>query len=431
MRAPAPPRREGVVRSVVWLASGNVAVKPLWFLFITAGCMRGLGVVGYGEFTAALAFGGLFVAVSELGTSEYLTRETARCPEATEALFANLLTGRAALLAVVVGLVAAVGHGLGLGYLGAAVAAGAYAGATRLTELCRALYRSFAVLRFEAGSMVVERVLVITGGAAALAIVETPAGVLWGMAVGASLSLIANVGWVHQRLSRLRWSAIRGSTIQSAYEVALPIGLFGLFTLLYHGAGPVLIEWSLGQAEAGRFGAAWRVIEMLMLLPSTVIAVLLPRLAKAYQDRDRDRYVRLFGLSAVGLGAATSALAVSVGVAAPVIIRLLGGGEFAGTAHLLRLIVAAYPFMSLTMLLSLSLIAVDAQRVVAVGLGVVAILYTVTLALIVDERGAEAAAVGLIVGYALLTVSGFVALYFLGPKAAPPPLSTPSLRSAA
>lgn len=161
-----PPPRAGLVRNLAWLTGANVVVKPVWFLFITAACMRGLGADRYGTLTAAMSLAAMAVIFTEFGTGEYVTKELARTPAAAPSLFTNVLAGRAAtgLLAVA----AALGVGTALGYeapeLTALLYAGAYTVTCRLNELCRALFRAYEVLRYEAYSLLVERVLVIAGG---------------------------------------------------------------------------------------------------------------------------------------------------------------------------------------------------------------------------------------------------------------------------
>src|SRR5690606_34802262 len=64
-----PPRRSGIFHSLAWLTASNAVVKPLWFLFITVGCIRVLGAAEYGTLTAGLALAGMVIALSEVGTS--------------------------------------------------------------------------------------------------------------------------------------------------------------------------------------------------------------------------------------------------------------------------------------------------------------------------------------------------------------------------
>jgi O-antigen/teichoic acid export membrane protein len=70
---------------------------------------------------------------------------------------------------------------------------------------------------------------------------------------------------------------------------ALPIWLSGLFLMLYFKADTVLLRVLAGEAELGAYSAAYKVFEGSMLLPAIVVAVAFPLLARAHQDRQRQR----------------------------------------------------------------------------------------------------------------------------------------------
>src|SRR5690606_26658446 len=252
-----PPRRSGIFHSLAWLTASNAVVKPLWFLFITVGCIRVLGAAEYGTLTAGLALAGMVIALSEVGTSAYLTREGARGPEETGTLFVNILAGRVGigLLALVVTLLL----GYLLGYVEAEVTAllmaGLYVLGFRLNELCKAVYRAFEVLSYEAALLFVEPLAVLAAGAAGLLVWRNAAGALGGMARGTLASLVGNVWFIHARLSPLHRRALTFGRMRTAYAAALPIGLFFAFSTLLLLTGPVIVEALLGNEAAGLSGA--------------------------------------------------------------------------------------------------------------------------------------------------------------------------------
>ena len=105
-----PFDRVGILRNISWLATGSILVKPVWFLFLTAVCMRFLSADGYGVMNTALWFMAIAAMVSDFGTSAYAVREVARHRDEASDYFSNLMVVRALIFAPV--LVVAIGYGM-------------------------------------------------------------------------------------------------------------------------------------------------------------------------------------------------------------------------------------------------------------------------------------------------------------------------------
>ena len=412
-------RSSGALQDLAWLSGANLLVKPAWFLFITAACMRGLGEVGYGVFVSALAVAGIALALTELGVVEYATREIARAPARAPALFTNLMVGRLSLGAASCGLAAGAVYSFGYSSVSwqSVAFASVYVLCLRAGELCRALYRASDAFSEDAGSTLIERLLTIAAGVAALVGVGTPSGVLGGLAAGAAASVVLNLAWSARRHGALSPARLDGAFLRRAYAVSLPIGIFALATTLFHGVGPVLLPSLASEAAAGQYGAAWRLVELYMLAPSLVTAVALPRLSRRAGAGDASGFRSVLTRSAAGLGAGALVVALATAVGAPFIIRLMAGqADFSETAGLLRVLAFAFPLMSLSMLFSASLIADGRQWVVAVITAAAALAHGAACAVTIPAFGAAAVAFAMVGTYAaVVVVAGWVLI------ARPPP----------
>ncbi|MDX1419148.1 MAG: oligosaccharide flippase family protein [Rubricoccaceae bacterium] len=434
MSEPAPTKREGLLKNLAWLTVGNAAAKPLWFLFITAICTRVLGAAEYGTLLAALALVGLVVGLTEMGTNAYVTRELSRQPGASSSLFTNLLAGRSALGLLAVALLPL---GQVVGYatheVAALTAAGAYTVAFRLNELCRTLYRAREVLRYEAASIVSERLLTVGGGLAGLLTTRSAVGTLLGMSAGILVALLANVAWIHGRLSPVRRAVLSLRTLGDAYRASVPIGLVFLFMMVVNVGGIVLVEATLGNAEAGRYGAAYKLLEMLQLLPTIICTPLLPRLSYLQLHGTAQGFRRVLLRSALGLTAATVAIAAVLSLTAPVVVRLLtADASFEGTIAILRVMAWAYPFMAVGMLLLYALVAADLHRYAAVLTAAAAVLSTGGLLALIPVYGALGAAFAFGGTHAVVVVGAAWGLRHVGREAPDPvgpqaPRPSPSL----
>src|SRR5690606_40546696 len=87
--------RPTLLRNISWLGFASALVKPVWFVFITAACMRLLGVSEFGVMSAALSLGMIATATIDLGMIQYITREVAREPSHASRFFTNFLILRA------------------------------------------------------------------------------------------------------------------------------------------------------------------------------------------------------------------------------------------------------------------------------------------------------------------------------------------------
>src|SRR5690606_17546575 len=93
--------RPTLLRNISWLGFASALVKPIWFVFITAACMRLLGVGEFGVMSAALSLGMIATATIDLGMIQYITREVARKPSHASLFFNYFLSIRLVNVVVV------------------------------------------------------------------------------------------------------------------------------------------------------------------------------------------------------------------------------------------------------------------------------------------------------------------------------------------
>jgi O-antigen/teichoic acid export membrane protein len=364
------PQREGVVRNVTALGIGNVAVKPLWFAFITYFCISVLPVEAYGRLNWALWLMLIAASFTDLGTSHYTTRAIARDLAVASELFSNFLVFRLVVGLGIVSLV--IVGGLASDFastrLMAACLAAVYAIAFYGLEFCRVVFRAYEVLRFEAWSLILEKILVVSGGMTGLYAYRSAEGTLAGMALGMAVTLLIVFSGIHAHFIRFRWAAVRSAVLWRHLRNAIPLGVFGILIGVYVRMGPLVLEWFHGEAAVGQFGAAFRVVEALFLLPALISAALLPRLSRTH-SLDHAAFVRLTHQALAFVGAIS--LVVSVGLTAAgdpimdVIVANQSSASYAESGTLLSLLGPAYPAMCLNVIMSAVLVAANEQRYLA------------------------------------------------------------------
>lgn len=378
MKSTAPPRPDGMLKNITWLTLGSVAVKPLWFLFIGVLCWRWLRTEAYGVMTTTLSLAFIAASFSDLGLSRYSIREVARHPGEASAYFSNVLVLRVAMACVAWGATMAAGLWIGYGRaeLLALAWAGVYTITLNLTTYCRSFFQAFEVLRYEAVSLIVEKALVITLGLALLVSTYTPEGTLAGMALGMGLTLLLNIGWIARRMAPLRRSVLSRSFMKTAFRGALPLGMYMLFIVLYNRTGPVLLEAWHGALQTGQFGAAYRLVEALLLLPMVVTAAVFPRLSSLFSATEGPAQFRQVLRRSIGATLAVAVpVAALVSALAPMLMTLINPEAAALDAGLaLRWLVWAFPLICINQLYIVAYVAQHRQRFLVGMLGGIALL---------------------------------------------------------
>ncbi len=370
---PASLDRAGILRNISWLATGSLLVKPAWFLFLTAVCMRFLSADGYGVMNTALWFMAIAAMVSDFGTSHYAVREVARHRDEAADYFSNLLLVRALVFAPV--LIGAVITAWAIGYSGAELLtmmlAGLYSLSNRMAEFCRSFFRAFEILRLESFSVIAEKILVVVGGTVALVTVATPASALAGMTVGMAVLVLLNVWWIHARLAEFSLRRIKRAFVRRAIRDSVPLGFVNLFSVAFVSVGVVVLEIISGESAAGQYGAAYRIVEALQLLPYVVVAAILPRMSALFHEGDHRQFASVLGRSVAGVAGVGLLIALPLSIAGPWVIQLLTSDtSFGPSGPLLSVLSWAFPLTALNMLLTAALIAADEQYYLSVLLGI-------------------------------------------------------------
>ena len=118
-------------------------------------------------------------------------------------------------------------------------------------------------------------IYVAGGGLVALAVAMTVSG-----AITSILQMIAAL-----RLIRPRWRPSREAIVRLA-RVGAPVGVAGLLIMIYARIDQLIVFSIAGSAEAGLYGAVYRIVEQAHFVPISLMTTLAPILASSW-SRDR------------------------------------------------------------------------------------------------------------------------------------------------
>ncbi len=372
----------------------------------TAIIARMLGVVSFGQLSAALAAYWLAASVSDFGFSLVLGRDLAAHPEGRgRMLRASFQVGvlwslvpAGALVALAIASGVSTTRGLVLLVLAPAAVVGGLACAR---QVFLALYRT---RRLAAIDLTVNALQLV-----AIVLIAALGGGAVGVAIALSACAIANdsvTAIVALRLvDRDRAASADRMTL---LRRALPLGLVSVMASAYFTLDLILLGWLVSAAELGPYAAAIKVLTLLVVVPGMLMAAALPAVASSVPDPQALRALAirlLHWLAAVGLPAC-----VGAAIFAGPLVRVAFGPGYGAAVPLVRILSAAAAVALLTNLLGTLLIARSIVRPMLLQ-NAAAIVFTVVGNVVLAPRYGVTASAWLTVATELLVCGG--ALYLL------------------
>jgi O-antigen/teichoic acid export membrane protein len=229
-----------------------------------------------------------------------------------------------------------------------------------------------------------------------LAFVSAGLGLLAFFAVPIPVTLAAVIWTMFLAHSQVALApSFRTSRWRPLLRDVVPYALATAAGLLYFRVAVVLLSLVSTERETGLYSAAFRIVEVLMIVPQLAVGALLPILARAASD-DHDRLAygvdRAFRAAAVfGCG-----LAVVLAIGAPFTIAVVAGPDFAEAADMLRIQAIGLGVALVTSVFSYALLSLRLHRELllanAIAL-VVSIGFTLILGSAWGGKGAATAVV--------------------------------------
>ena len=153
---------------------------------------------------------------------------------------------------------------------------------------------------------------------------------------------------------------------------SLPMGIAVVITFLYFKTDTIMLSMMKSSSDVGIYNAAYKVIENITFFPAMMIGLILPLTARyIFTDRDKfhnisDKTFKFFVILIIPI--IVGALFLSDGI-----IRLIGGGGFAESANVLRIIIFSLAFIFFGSFFNNILLAGNLQKKLMIALGFCAV----------------------------------------------------------
>ena len=345
---------------VAYRALSDVAGKGAFFL-VTILAARRLSQEAFGVFALGSTLGWIAAVATDFGIQLHLARAVAQQPADAGRLLrvwlnVRVRTAAAALLLVAIGLAAT---GAGGQYAAAIFLFALVYVVSGLVEFLYYFYRGLSRSDLESTLTLWQRLATLACAALALSLGSS---VIW-LAVAMLLPVVATFLYSARRAIRLAGdTAARRADPSSAVAGAVspgtgwrewrdvaPIGVGIVLSALYFRIDVFLIDFWSGTQAVGLYNAVFRLVEALRLFPAAVLAVALPALCRATTARP---LVRVSGAVTAFSAAVTLALWAGAGSLVP----FLYGAAYADAVPAFRVLLLAFPLMSLNYALTHQLI---------------------------------------------------------------------------
>jgi O-antigen/teichoic acid export membrane protein len=405
--------RGGALRVLGYGASVLLSVVSAALLF------RHLGVVDSGSYVLVFSLVTIVQGLTDAGITGIGTRElSTRTGADRDRLIKNLLGMRLVLTVLGVALAvlftviadydeilvagtALAGFGLVIQNLQSTLALSLMSGLRLGWVAALDLLRQFLV------SLLI--VALVIAGAGLLAFLATPIPAAVVVLILTALLVRRDVP-VSPSFEGREWLALARETASFAVATAVNV--------VYFRIAVVLVSLLAGATQTGYFGTSFRIIEVLVLLPSVMVSAAFPIFARAARDdHERLRYALQRTFEAATIGGVALALALVLG--ASFAIDVIAGSGFGPAKEVLRLQAISFIGSFPAMVFGYALLSLRRHReLLVVNLGL--LLMTAGLvSVLASADGARGAAIGTTTGEIVLAVALGVALTRASPHLRP------------
>ena len=222
-----------------------------------------------------------------------------------------------------------------------------------------------------------------------------------GVALLAATTLVVPLGFFRPRFDGTAWRRMLRAVLPYAFAAAVVI--------LYFRVTQITMEYAATAEETNEYALAFRIVEVLSVIPGLVASTALPLIARsrsAGPERLRPLASALAQTALLaGLGLATTTAAF-----APIAIRVIGGGPESPSITVLRVLAIALAFTFPLAIWSFLLLTVDQVRALSIA-GTAAAVTALGVAIaLIPPFGAKGGAVATVVAEALLASALLIAL---------------------
>jgi len=386
------------------LQVGGRAVGTLLGLFSLAILTRYLGTTGYGGFTTVTSFLQFFGILVDFGLTLTAVQMISEKDADEPGIIGNIMSLRIISAIIFFGLAPIVV--LFFPYpeivkIGVAVGSLAFAGMT-LSQVLVGVFQKYLHMERVALAEIAGRAMLLIGIALAAWLNAGLVATIWALVAGNAVQLFIMI-IASRRLIPFKLT-FNAKLIKKIISQSWPIGVSIAFNLVYLKGDVVVLSIFRGQSEVGLYGAAYKVLDVITVIPMMFMGLVLPILVQAWSAHDHElfkkRLQKAFDFSAL---LALPIIGGTMILGTP-IMKLVAGSDFSGSGNLMKILIIAAGAVFFSSLYGHTVIAIGKQRQSIWAYAVTALLTFAAYFIFIPKFGASAAAWGTVFSESLIAI---------------------------
>lgn len=378
------------------------AIGTVFGVLTIAVMTRALGAEGYGHFTLAFTFLAVAGAIVDFGFTLTTTQMISEEGADESRIVSSAMTVRIVSGVVLFGLAAVIGALMPYEpVVRTTIAVGAFSFFfMTLSQMFIGVFQKHLSMWRPAASEAVSRGLILVL-IIVLATMQTSVPHMMGaFAVGNALMALINILFARS-FTRMQflWD---NKTIKTFISRSWPIAITIFFNLLYLKGDIVFMSFYRTSEEIGLYGAAYKVLDVISVVPTMFMGLILPMLVLAWTQKRRTELHTLlqhaFDLFAI---IALPILGGTFLLAGP-LMALVAGEEFRASGPYLALLMIANTFVFFGILFAHAVVAVQKQHAIIPAYVITAVVAVVLYLVTIPDYGAYGAAWTTIVSEAMI-----------------------------
>ncbi|MFH1767281.1 MAG: flippase [Patescibacteria group bacterium] len=382
------------------------------FGVITLGILtRYMGAAGYGQLTTILTFTAIFAIVVDLGLTLTTVQMIAE-PEADEkTLLGNLMSLR--LVSSIIFLSLAPLAAIFFPYesiivIGIAIGAFSYIFGTS-SQMLIGIFQKRLIMDRAIAAELINRLVVLLGAALAPSFGLGLLGIMWLFVLGNGLNLVIILYFARQQIRfRLQWQT---QIIKSIIKRSWPIGASIFFNLIYLRGDILFMSIFRSDAEIGLYGAAYKVVDVITVVPVMFMGLVLPILISYFVSKRSDDFKKLlqqtfdfFAIFSIPI------IFGSIATGVP-LLEMISGSEFRESGEVLAILGPAAVVVFFNSLFGHAIVAVHKQKPMVLAYFAVAIITVIGYLIYIPQYGMWAAAWWTLISEILIGLISFIVVW--------------------
>lgn len=274
-----------IAKNAGFMMVGSVGSKLILFV-LNVYVARRLGAEAFGAISFALAFTAIFAVFSHLGLNTLTTREVARDKAQAGRYLANVLSMEIVLSLVTFALIVLFinvldyqqGTRIVVYIIGIAVIV-----ENTFSTTCKAVFRAYERMEFDALVSIAGRLLLGIGGATIITLGHGILELAYFYLLSSLVTLLLGLAIVARRFAAIRL-AFEPAFCRTLVRTAIPFGIAGVFNLIFLKTDVVMLSIFKGDAVVGWYSASMNLILALALLNNAFLYSIGPSMAIFHQS---------------------------------------------------------------------------------------------------------------------------------------------------